>query len=121
LFLPFQNPRIEFLQLIVHAQILLLEVAKALHHVLRAECVVVHLIADEGNLIAELLLLDQSRLLVFGDLLVDRIKEAHAFFFILLEEDYLDIVDPSLMILHQSLKLSDHGFVFGLRLEAGLQ
>jgi hypothetical protein len=58
LLLPFQYPSIEFLQFIIRPHVLLLEVTEALDYIIRAEGVVVHLISDEGNLIAELLLFD---------------------------------------------------------------
>jgi hypothetical protein len=58
LLLPFQYPRVEFLQLIIRPHVLLLEVADTLDNIIGAEGVVVHLISDEGNLITELLLLN---------------------------------------------------------------
>ena len=72
---------------------MLLEVTEALDYIMRAEGVVLHLIiSDEGNLIEEFLYLNQPLVLVFGHLLLERIKEALAFILIILGESGLDII-----------------------------
>ena len=117
LLLPCTNSVVEGLQLAIEELGLLFLAADVLVHVASREGAVVDLVADEGDLITQLLFFQKTRLLVVGDLLVDRVEEPHALFLVLLEEDDLDVVDSPVVVLDYPLKFRDQGLVFGLSLQ----